>query len=185
METAVDARPDWYAFRVRARHEKSATLQLQTKNEECFLPLVRQARMWGNRLTYVELPLIPGYVFCRSNRFALLPILKTPGVVDIVRIGAHPAPIPAAEIEALERAMKASLVMEPYAYVNTGQKVALRAGPLAGVSGTVVEHEDSKHLVLSVALLRRSVLVHIDDLANICDIQTPARVSEGERLCVT
>jgi transcription antitermination factor NusG len=185
METAVEATPDWYAFRVRARHEKSAALQLQTKHEECFLPLVRQARMWANRLTYVDLPLIPGYVFCRSYRFALLPILKTPGVVDVVRIGAHPAPIPADEIEALERAMKASLVMEPYAYVDTGQKVAVRAGPLAGVSGTVVEHEDTKHLVLSVALLRRSVLVHVDDLADICDIQTTGLISEGERICVT
>src|ERR1700744_4066868 len=100
METVIDSRPDWYAFRVRARHEKSATLQLQTKHEECFLPLVRKARMWANRLNYVELPLIPGYLFCRSNLLALLPILKTPGVVDVVRIGAHPAPIPADEIEA-------------------------------------------------------------------------------------
>jgi transcription termination/antitermination protein NusG len=168
MENAGNTMRDWYAFRVRPRHEKSVVLQLREKQEECFLPLVKEARRWANRLSYVELPLIPGYVFCRPERFALLPILKTPGVVDVVRSGRNPASIPNEEIDALERAIKASLVLEPCAYVDVGQRVEIRRGPLAGVSGIVTERRNAKQLVLSVSLLRRSVLVHVDVTA-VCD----------------
>ncbi len=176
-ENAANMERDWFAFRVRPRHEKTVALQLREKREECFLPLVRHARSWANRASHVDLPLIPGYVFCRSYRFTLLPILKTAGVIDVVRVGRNPAPIPNDEISALERAIQAALVIEPCAYFEVGQKVEIRRGPLTGVSGTVIERRNTKHLVLSVSLLRRSVLVHVD-LAAVCDDQPALTVSE-------
>lgn len=180
-ENAANISRDWFAFRVRPRHEKSVALQLREKREECFLPLVREPRKWANRLSHVELPLIPGYVFCRSYRFTLLPILKTPGVVDVVRAGRNPAPIPTEEIDALERAINAALVMEPCAYLEVGQKVEIRRGPLAGVSGTLIESRNTKQLVLSVSILRRSVMVHVD-VAAVCDDRTALLMSERDQV---
>lgn len=165
---ATNVLKDWFAFRVRPRHEKSVALQLGEKNEECFLPLIRQTRRWANRLTHVDLPVIPGYIFCRSHRFGMLPILQTPGVMDVLRVGHSPVPIPAEELTALERAIDASYAIEPCAYVEVGKSVEIRRGPLAGVSGIVVERKKAQQLVLSVTLLRRSVLVHID-LCSVCD----------------
>jgi transcription antitermination factor NusG len=92
----------------------------------------------------------------------MLPILKVPGVLDVLRIGNSPASIPDNEIEALERAIKASVPLEPCPFIEAGQTVTIRTGPLAGVSGIVTERRNSKQLVISVALLRRSVLVHVD-----------------------
>jgi transcription termination/antitermination protein NusG len=179
---AISTTPrEWYAFRVRPRHEKSVALQLREKREECFVPLVRQSRRWANRLTHLELPLIPGYVFCRSMRFGLLPILKTPGVVDVLRIGNSPVPIPSEEITALERAIRAALPIEPCPYVEIGQKVEIRSGPLAGVCGIVTERRNSKQLVLSVKLLRRSVLVHVE-LASIYEHGKVLVLSEPNRV---
>jgi transcriptional antiterminator NusG len=158
---ASDAR-DWFAFRVRPRHEKSIALQLGEKSEEYFLPLVREKRKWGNRVAHVDLPLLPGYVFCRSRRFGLLPILKVPGVIDVLRAGASPVPIPEDEINALKTAVAASMRMEACPYIDVGQKVQIRSGPLAGLTGIVIEVSKAKKLVLSVTLLRRSVLVHLE-----------------------
>jgi transcription antitermination factor NusG len=166
-ETAVKVELDWFAFRVRPRHEKSIAWQLHEKREECFVPLIRQKRNWANRVSYVDLPLIPGYVFCRTFRGALLTILKTSGVIDVVRTGRTPAPIKPEEIHALQRAIDAYIV-EPCGYVEIGQTVEILRGPLAGVSGTVVERRNKKHVALSVSLLRRSVIVHVD-LAAVCD----------------
>lgn len=159
---SADIKLEWYAFRVRPRHEKKVALHLGEEREECFLPLVRRSRIWANRPAHVDLPLIPGYVFCRSHRFGLLPILKIPGVLDVIRVGNSPASIPNEEIDALERAIKASVPLEPCPFIEAGQTVTIRNGPLAGVSGIVTERRNSKQLVLSVALLRRSVLVHVD-----------------------
>lgn len=180
-DNATNMPLEWYAFRVRPRHEKSVTLQLHEKGEECFLPLIKESRRWAKRLSHVELPLIPGYVFCRSYRFALLPVLKTPGVMDVVRTGRSPASIPAEEINALDRAINASLRVEPYPYFEIGHKLEICRGPLAGVPGTVIEYRNTKRLILSVSILRRSVLVHVD-LTAVTDDRTILMSSERNQV---
>jgi transcription antitermination factor NusG len=152
----------WFAFRVRPRHEKSVAVQLREKQEECFLPLVKKIRKWARRSVVLDLPVISGYVFCRSQRFGMLPILKTPGVVDVIRSGNSPVPIPDWEISALERAVNAAVLIEPCPYIEIGQKVEIRSGPLAGIVGIVSDRKKTDHVILSVALLRRSVRVQIE-----------------------
>ena len=159
---AAETKLDWFAFRVRPRHEKSVALQLRDKNEECFVPLIKQSKSWANRVVQVELPLIPGYVFCRSHRFGMLPILKTAGIIDVIRAGNSPVSIPDSEISALERAIDAAVPIEPCPYVEVGQTVEIRSGPLAGIVGIVSDRRKGDHLILSVSLLRRSVLVQIE-----------------------
>jgi len=152
----------WFAFRVRPRHEKSSQLHLKEKGQECFVPLLKKNRLWAKRTVSVDLPLIPGYVFCRSNRFGMLPILTTPGVVDVVRAGSTPVPIPDSEIESLDLAIRASTSIEPCAYVEVGQRVHIHSGPLAGLVGIVCDRRKTRHLILSVSILQRSVLVQIE-----------------------
>jgi transcription antitermination factor NusG len=172
---------EWFAFRVRPRHEKSVALYLREKREEYFLPLVRSTRTWAKRVAEVELPLFPGYVFCRSHRFGLLPILKTPGIIDVIRAGNSPVPIPGSEISALELAINASIPVEPCPYVEVGQRVEIRSGPLAGIAGIVSDRRKSGHLILSVSLLRRSVLVHVD-LAHLRSHGTIEALPERDRV---
>ena len=178
---AGNSRLEWFAFRVRARHEKSVALFLGEKREECFVPLIRSTRTWAKRVAHVDLPLFSGYVFCRSHRFGLLPILKTPGVVDVIRAGNSPVPIPGSEISALELAIKALVPIEPCPYVEVGQKVAIRSGPLTGIVGIVSDRRKSGHLILSVSLLRRSVLVHIDP-AHLCSHGVMGMAPERDRV---
>lgn len=153
---------EWYAFRVRPRHEKAASLQLREKGYTEFLPLVREQRKWGKRVAQVDLPLFPGYIFCQAKRLALYPILNLPAVVDVVRAGSQPVPAATEEIECLKRAVESQLQLEPWAYTEVGQPVCITSGPLAGLSGIVVEIRQMQRLVLSVSLLRRSVLVEVD-----------------------
>ena len=172
---------EWFAFRVRPRHEKSVAVYLREKREECFVPLVQSTRTWAKRVVQVELPLFPGYVFCRSHRFGLLPILQTPGVVDVIRAGNTPVPIPGSEISALELTINASVPFEPCPYVEVGQRVEIKSGPLSGVTGIVSDRRKTGHLILSVSLLRRSVLVHID-LAHLRSHGTIEALPERDRV---
>jgi len=54
------------------------------KGYEWFLPLLQSRRRWSDRVKEVDAPLFPGYLFCRFNPNDRLPILKTPGVTQIV-----------------------------------------------------------------------------------------------------
>jgi transcription antitermination factor NusG len=117
-----------------------------------------QNRSWK----LVDLPLFPGYVFCRFDSNRRSSVLATSGVIDLVRVGSQPATIDESEIEAIQRVVKSPLLAEPHADLVMGEKVMMSDGPLKGLTGTLMEVRKGLRLVVSVELLRRSVLIEID-----------------------
>jgi len=165
----LEQRPDsvqhpWFALRVKSRTEKVVSTIARNKGFEEFLPLYQSRRRWSDRFKSVEMPLFPGYVFCRLNPEFRLPLLTIPGVMSFVGIGRVPAPIDDAEIAAIQAAVGAGLVAEPYPFLEVGQRVRLAEGPLAGLEGMLVEVRKQQRLVVSVSMLKRSVAVEIDRL---------------------
>ncbi len=154
----------WFAVRVRTQHEKSVASAISARGFEEFLPLYISRRRWSDRLKSMELPLLPGYVFCRIDPSFRLPILTLPGVLHFVGIGRVPAPIDEGEIAALQRAVRSGLHIEPSPYIEVGQRVLLGDGPLTGLEGILTEVRKRYRVVVSVTLLQRSVAVEIDRL---------------------
>ena len=152
----------WYAVRVRSHCERLASSTLQAKGYQQFLPEVRSRRRWSDRTKELQVPLFPGYVFCRFDAAHRVPILESPGVVGIVGFGSLLAPIPAEEILAVETMLRLCRHVEPYPSLPIGQKIRIEHGPLAGVEGIVVAFKNGFRLVASVTLLQRSVSVEID-----------------------
>jgi len=152
----------WYALYVRSRHEKTVHAQLSSKSEDVFLPVYSSRHKWADRWKTVSLPLFPGYVFCRFDSDRRSSVMTTSGIIDVVRNGSQPAAIDSCEIEALKRVVASPLLMEPYADIVPGEAVTMSDGPLKGLSGTLMEVRKGLRLVVSVQLLRRSVLIEID-----------------------
>ncbi len=147
---------NWFAIQVRPNHEQTTAHAIRQKGYEELLPTYRSRRKWSDRMKEIELPLFPGYIFCRFDAQIRAPLLSTPGVRRIVgRIEEH-------EILALHRLMSSGETAEPCPYVEAGTRVRLDAGPLAGAEGIVVGLNNRQRLVLSVALLRSSVAVEVD-----------------------
>jgi transcription antitermination factor NusG len=167
----------WYALRVRPRFEKTVASALLQKGYEGFLPLYRQRSRWSDRIKIVELPLFPGYMFCRIDINQRLPILITPGVIQIVGIGKTPQPVDDAEVAALQSIVVSGLQSEPRSYMNIGQRVRIELGPLAGIEGILIAVKGSSRLIVSVSLLQRSVSVEIDE-SWVLPIPRPDRASQ-------
>ena len=155
----------WFAVRAARGREKVVASQLAYKGYEEFLPLYKSKRRWSDRIKQFELPLFPGYLFCRFDWNDRLPILMTPGVKLILGIGKTPAPVSDVEIEALRRVVASGAVAEPHEYLSVGQTVRIAEGALAGVEGILLKVKNSWRVVLSVELLRRSVSVELDRAA--------------------
>jgi transcription antitermination factor NusG len=66
------------------------------------------------------------------------------------------------EIEALQALVASGLPSTPWPYLEVGEQVRIDAGPLRGRTGILVEFKGTHRLVLSVALLQRSVAVEVD-----------------------
>src|SRR2546430_3712689 len=67
-------------FRSRTRYENFAAKQLAGRGYEFFLPFYLCKRRWSDRMQELEMPLFPGYLFCRFNALDRLPILTTPEI---------------------------------------------------------------------------------------------------------
>jgi transcription antitermination factor NusG len=158
----VGARHPWFALQVRMRHEAGVADHLQGKGYEWFLPLYKTRRRWSDRVKQIDSPLFPGYLFCRFNPHDRLPILKTPGVTQIVGYNHVPVPVDEQEIEAIRRLVASGVPNFPCAYLEIGSKVRIEAGALRGLEGILMDIKGKRRLVLSITLLQRSVAVEID-----------------------
>ncbi len=154
---------DWFAFRVRPRHEKQVSITLREKGFTEFLPVYKSRRQWADRTKIVEMPLFPGYIFCSTTRSSIVPVLMTSGVIDVIRAGNNPLPAAKTEIEALRQTVSVDVPLEswPYTDLSESESFSILRGPLAGLTGALVEVRCSRRLILSVNLLRRSVLVEV------------------------
>jgi len=162
-EASVAARGEqWYALQVRPRFEKVVALHLQHKGYEEYLPLYRKRQRWSDRIKEVELPLFPGYTFCKLDVLRRLPVLIIPGVVSVVGAGRNPLPVAEEEISAIQNVVKSGLTYEPSGFITTGQLARVERGPLRGLVGIVLETRKNCRFIVSVNLLQRSVSVEID-----------------------
>lgn len=166
----------WFAILTRTGREKSATLFLENSGFECYLPISKSSRKWSDRTKEIDVPLFPGYLFCRMNPNDRLPVLITPGVVQIVGRGKTPIPVEEHEIAAIHRVASSGLSTMPWPYLQVGQMARIEEGPLQGMSGIVVRIKSGLKLVLSVQLLQRSIAVEID--RNWIRATPPARAAE-------
>ncbi len=160
-ETKQTSHP-WYALHVRSKCERLVSTALAGKGYHEYLPLYRSRRKWSDRSTDLDLPLFPGYLFCRLDVQKRLPILTTPGVISIVGRGKIPVAVSDVEIDAIQTVIGSGLDVRPWPNLVVGSKVLIEAGPLKGLEGVTLDIDKKYRLIISVALLQRSVAVEID-----------------------
>jgi transcription antitermination factor NusG len=158
----AEAQYPWFALQVRTRHEAGVADFLNGKGYEYFLPMYKGRRRWSDRVKEVNSPLFPGYLFCRFNPQNRLPILKTPGVRQIVGYNHVPVAVDEEEINAIRTLVASGLPNHPCPFLEIGNRVRIEAGALRGLEGILLEVKGKRKLVLSITLLQRSVAVEID-----------------------
>jgi transcription antitermination factor NusG len=152
----------WYAAYTSANHEKRVRQQCEERCVTCFLPVYETVRRWKDRRMHLQLPLFPGYVFVRMALTDRVRVLQLPGVVRLVGFGGNPFPLPDEEIEGLRKALAAGIVAEPHPFLTVGRRVGIKNGPFAGRQGILLRRKGSLRVVLSVDLIRRSVVVDVE-----------------------
>ncbi|MGO8816202.1 MAG: transcription termination/antitermination protein NusG [Terriglobia bacterium] len=156
----------WYALHTYPRHEKRVHQELGLRAIECFLPLYEAVHRWKNGCKVrVELPLFPGYLFVRIDPRQRFKALNLPGAVSIVGCANGPWQLPDTEIANLRDRLKSSN-FEPHPYLAVGQKVRIKSGPLADLTGLLVRQSGGLRVVLALDLIQQAaaVEVSIDDV---------------------
>lgn len=152
----------WYAIQVASKKEKLVASVLTEKGYQCYLPLYSKRTVWSDRIRVTTAPLFGGYVFSRFDVRHRLPILVTPNVLAVIGHGKVPTAIPERDLDAIRMALQNGLIVEPHDCLEEGDIVRVTKGPLTGIEGSFIQYRGGCRLILSVALIQRSVAVEID-----------------------
>ena len=156
--------PRWYAAYTCANHEKRVVEQLAQRSVEHFLPLYGSLRRWKDRRVWMQLPLFPGYVFVRLALRDRLRVLQIPSVVRLVGFNHHPIALPEEEIQALREGLTRPVRAEPHPFLTVGRRVRIISGPFQGLEGILARKKGNLRVVLSIALIRRSIAIELDSV---------------------
>lgn len=152
----------WFALYTKPRHEKHVSTQLAERGIETFLPLYQSSREWKkSRPITLDLPLYPGYVFVHIAPQARNKVIGIPGVLSLVGSPKHAWPLPEEEIETLRTGLHLRKAW-PHPYLVEGERVTIRVGALAGMGGILLRKENSFHVVITLELIRKSMIVEIE-----------------------
>jgi len=152
----------WHAVFTRHQHEKAVANCLLNKGHEVYLPLYRSLHRWKDRTKELWLPLFSCYVFIRGGMERRLQVRTTPGLLQIVEWGGHPAIIPQTQLDSVRQMIESSLDVEPHPFLQSGDCVRVTRGPLVGLEGILTRRKGSGRLVVSMEILCRSAAVEVN-----------------------
>lgn len=164
---AVDMDPSkdykWYALYTKPRHEKLVESQLRKKGIEAFTPKRTLRRKWSDRVKFVEEPLFKSYSFAKFPLDDRVSILSQEGVVKIVHFNNQYVPVEESVMNSLKVLAENKVELDPYPYLEVGDKVVIKRGPLKGVEGYATEKRDKNAtLVISVDAIFSSLKCTVD-----------------------
>lgn len=158
----------WYAVHTRSRFEQKVFDGISGKSIEVFLPKIQVMSRRKDRRKKILVPLLPGYVFVRTDLDPdeYLNILKTIGVVRMIGFKGKPVPARDDEISSLMILDGTDRTVQNRAYINKGDRIIIMEGPLKGLTGFYIRHKgESDKVVVSVELLQRSLELSIEGWA--------------------
>jgi transcription antitermination factor NusG len=153
----------WYSIQTRYRFERKVTTQLQHKGLQTFLPLLEEFHRWSDRRQPIYVPLFSGYTFARFELSGGLrmELLHTEGVLGLISFRGEAIPIPAKQIDDLQKLLSEKVPCLLHAFLKVGQRVRIRGGCLDGLEG-ILEQRGEKNLVISIESIQRSIAITIE-----------------------
>jgi len=151
----------WFIIWAESRAEKKVEKRLAALGLAPWLPVVKERHRWSDRWSDVVCPLFPGYLFARATNADWHVVLRTPGVLTVVKEGGKPALLADSFVtvlrDAIEREGAAPEAVSESVDYKPGDEVVVQEGVLRGVRGIVRERRGGRQLVLWVAEIGRGV----------------------------
>jgi transcriptional antiterminator RfaH len=150
----------WFVVWTESRAEKKVESRIAALGLEPWLPTVTERRRWSDRWRDVVTPLFSGYLFARPAA-EWHTVLRTPGVLTVVKSGGKPAVLTEKFVqelrEAIARGGDAVKALPAAAKFEPGDEVVVQDGSFRGVRGVVREVRGTRQLIIWVSAIGRGV----------------------------
>jgi transcription antitermination factor NusG len=148
----------WFVIWTESRAEKRVEQRIAALGLSPWLPTVKERHRWSDRWREVIIPLFPGYLFARARSVEWHKVLRTPGVLTVVKHEGRPALLADSFVTGLREAIeRVGAAPEPVDYSPGDEVVIVQEGPLKGLRGVVSERRSGRQLVIWVSQIGRGV----------------------------
>lgn len=151
----------WFVIWTESRAEKKVEARIAALGLTPWLPTIKERHRWSDRWREVVCPLFPGYLFARAGVVEWHRVLRTPGVLTVVKQEGRPALLDGGFVarlrEAIERTGAAPEQVADAVDYRPGDEVIVQEGALKGVRGVVHERRGGRQLVIWVSEIGRGV----------------------------
>lgn len=149
----------WFAVNTQPLAEMRAQQNLENQGFQIFMPRRRKMLRHARRMTVVNAPLFPRYLFVAFDprRDQWRRINSTFGVSHLVMRGEMPHPVPEGVIEALIAVTADGGIVDLAANLQAGSPVRLMAGPFADQLALLERLDDSGRACILLDILGRQV----------------------------
>jgi transcriptional antiterminator RfaH len=152
----------WYAVYTNPRAEKQVYERLVEAEIETFLPVQKTYRIWSDRKKLVERPLIPSYIFVKTNNHNFPKVYKTQGVVKFITFEGIPASIPQNQIDILRLLINSNAEIEVSSEkLAQGDNVEVINGALTGLTGELIKIGTRNRVVVRIDKLDKNLILKI------------------------
>jgi transcription termination/antitermination protein NusG len=157
-----EAQLPWFALYIRQRQREQCEEYLASRAYEYFSPARTEIRQWSDRKKVSTQPLFPGYLFCRFHPRRSAPIVRAPGVMEIVSAGGAYLEVDAVQIENVQRCLQSGYPVDVLPELACGQRVRITSGPMNGVEGVLTVVKQQLRVGLEISMMNRTVLVEVN-----------------------
>jgi transcriptional antiterminator RfaH len=160
----------WYAVRCKARDEQRAEQHLRNQAYEVFHPLAKVRRRSRGRARMCVESLFPGYLFVQldSQHSAWGPIRSTRGVIDLVKFGNVPAPLPESTVQAIRARLDDAtgcVDLDADNARHKDQPVRIAEGPFAGQEGLFQARCGEDRVIVLLNIMQQAVRTTVPEQA--------------------
>jgi transcriptional antiterminator RfaH len=157
---ATDA--EWWVLYSLSRHEKQLCRRLHVDNLGYYCPTIeKRYRSPGGRARVSYLPLFPNYVFLWGDELARYQAVSTGYVSRCLQV-TDPTQF-LRELQQVQQLIGLGVPLTPEERLEPGMRVRVKAGPLKGTEGTVLERRGSRRLLVQVNFIQRGASMDLGD----------------------
>ncbi|SEN17091.1 Transcription antitermination factor NusG [Chitinophaga rupis] len=153
----------WYIIYTRVNQEKKLAAQLNERNIDCYLPTIKVLSQWRDRKKLMEKPLFPSYIFVYLQDIrSYYSGLELDSALYYLRSGKEVTQVSEEIVRNIRLSVESGNELEVLSgHFKRGETICVCEGPLAGISGEIVQYHGRDNIIIRVNLLNRNLLVTV------------------------
>jgi transcription antitermination factor NusG len=153
----------WLVLKTKVKCEKFVRDRLQDMGIEAFVPLRKRTALYQRKVKTYEHPLITTYTFVRFDKERRNQVLALPYVQGVLRMDGKDCTVTEQEIYWLQKISGTDLdVHTETLSLQTGDKVMLAYGQLAGMEGILVSQRSKHEVCVALESLGLQMVIQVD-----------------------